>query len=151
MRDLLLLVFAALAACVIPLQAIINGRLGQVVANPFLAALISFFSGFAALVLVLLATTPGVPSLPPGTSFGKIPWHLFSGGVLGAVFVTTVLVLVPRIGAANVIAATIVGQLIMSVVIEHFGILGAPQSNVTLTKVAGCALLICGMLLIQRR
>lgn len=151
MRDVWLMILAAIAAAAIPFQAIINGRLGQVVANPFLAALISFFSGFTVLILILLASTPGLPSLPSGTTYGRIPWYLFTGGVLGAVFVTTVLMLVPRIGATNVIAATIVGQLLMSVIIEHFGLLGAPQSNVSLPRLAGCVLLIGGMLLIQRR
>ena len=151
MRDTLFMLIAAVAACAIPIQAIVNGRLGQMVGNPLLAALISFFSGSAALILILLIFTPGVPSLPTGLSYGKIPPQLFIGGVLGAVFVTTVLVLVPRIGVANVIAATIVGQLIMSVIVDHWGVLGAPQSSVSVTKVAGCLLLICGMLLIQRR
>ncbi|MCA9053468.1 MAG: DMT family transporter [Planctomycetaceae bacterium] len=147
---LLLMLAAAGCATVIPFQAIINGRLGQMVGNPLLAALISFAGGTLALSLILLVTTPGVPSLPQGLNWEDIPPYLLTGGLLGTVFVTAVLMLVPHIGAANVLAAAIVGQLLMSVVIDHFGILGIPQSPVSLLKVVGCATLVAGMFLIQR-
>jgi transporter family-2 protein len=147
---LALMLLAALSASVIPFQAIINGRLGQMTANPLLAALVSFVSGTIALSLTVFATTPGVPKLPQGLSWGDIPPYLFTGGLLGAVFVTVVLTLVPRIGAANVLAAGIVGQLLTSVVIDHYGLLAMPHSPVSATKILGCALLIAGMLVIQR-
>ena len=147
---LLLMLIAAACATVIPFQAIINGRLGQMVSNPLLAALISFTGGTIALTLILLATTPGFPALPRDLTWTDIPPYLFTGGLLGAVFVTSVLMLVPRIGAANVLAAAIVGQLLMSVLVDHYGILGIPQSPVSGLKVAGCAMLVLGTLLIQR-
>lgn len=150
MRELPLLLLAAACATVIPFQAIINGRLGQMVAHPLLAALVSFGCGTIALTAIVLATTPGWPRLPADLNWSDIPPYLFTGGLLGAVFVTLVLVLVPRIGAANVLAAGIVGQLLMSVVIDHFQILGVPHSPISAAKLAGCGLLIAGMLLIQR-
>ncbi len=85
MRTLLLMGVAALAAVIIPFQAIINGRLGQLVQNPLLAALISFTGGTLVLGLMLVLTTPGIPAIPPGV---RPPWYLFTGGLLGAVFVT---------------------------------------------------------------
>jgi transporter family-2 protein len=147
---LLLLLAASICATVIPFQAIINGRLGQLVANPLLAALVSFASGLVALAVIVFATTPGLPSLPRDLNWTDIPPYLFTGGMLGAIYVTVVLTLVPRIGAANVLAAGIVGQLIMSVVIDHYAVLGVPQNPVNLVKLAGCVLLVLGMLLIQR-
>lgn len=147
MKDLLLMLLAALAACVIPVQAIVNGRLGSVVKNPFLAALISFSSGTFALILVTLIWSGGWPRFP---RWEKLPWYLYSGGLLGAVFVTVVLVLVPRIGAANVIAATIVGQLLMAICLDHWAPLGIPQHPLSALRVLGVLLLISGMWLIQR-
>lgn len=147
---LLLMLLAALSAAVIPFQAIINGRLGQMVANPLLVAFISFAGGTLTLALILVATTPGLPRLPVDLSWSEIPPYLLTGGLLGCVFVTAVLMLVPRIGAANVLAAAIVGQLLMSVVIDHFGLLNIPQSPISWTKLAGCGMLVAGMLVIQR-
>ncbi|MCA9112470.1 MAG: DMT family transporter [Planctomycetaceae bacterium] len=147
MRTLLLMALAALAAGVIPVQASVNGRLGQLLQNPLLASLVSFTGGTLALGLLLLVSTPGLPSLPDGV---RVPWYLMTGGLLGAVFVTTVLILAPRIGIANVLAASIAGQLIAGLIIDHYGLLNLPQSSISATKILGCTLLIGGMLLIQR-
>lgn len=147
MRILLLMAVAMLAAAGTPVQAIINGRLGQLLNNPLLAALVSFIGGTLTLSVLVLVTTPGLPALPPG---GSLRWYLFTGGLFGAIFVTTVLILVPRIGTANLIAATITGQLVASLIIDHFGWLNVPQNSISTTKIAGCLLLLVGVLLIQR-
>jgi len=144
MKILVLMLLAALSACVIPIQAIVNGRLGVVVDNRILAALISFLGGTIALTLILLVTQ-GVPNL----SGKHIPWYLCTGGLLGAVFVTAVLSLVPHLGTARIIAATVVGQLIMSLIVDHYGILVVPKAPINPVKVVGGLLLIGGMLLIQ--
>lgn len=147
MRTLLLMLIAMLAAGVIPVQAIVNGRLGQEVQNPLLASLISFTGGTMLLCLLVLLSSGGWPAIP---ATARLPWYLFTGGLLGAVFVTAVLMLVPRIGTANLLAAAIVGQLLMSLIIDHFALLGMPQGSVSLSKLGGAALLVLGMLLIQR-
>ncbi|QDU40347.1 hypothetical protein Mal4_47030 [Maioricimonas rarisocia] len=148
MQTLLLMLLAVVAGFVVPIQSILNGRLGNLLENPFLAGLVSFLGGTVTLCLVLLVTTPGIPQVPTdGKSF---PWYLFTGGMFGAVFVTCVLTLVPRIGATNVLAGAVVGQFIMALIVDHFGILGVPHNNASLMRVAGCLLLITGMLLINR-
>lgn len=139
---------AALAATVIPFQAIVNGRLGQSLGNPFFAAFISFLGGTLALAVLVLLTTPGIPVWPKEN---PIPWYLLTGGLYGVVFVTIVLVLVPKIGTANVLAAAIAGQLIMSIIIDHFGILGVPHLPITLTRAFGCFMLLASMVLIQMK
>lgn len=96
-----------LVACVIPLQAIVNGRLGQVLANPFLAAFTSFATGTVILGLVTMLYSQGIPRIPTGA---KIPWILLSGGLMGCIYVTAVLHYVPKMGAANVLTAGILGQ-----------------------------------------
>ncbi|MBR9803458.1 DMT family transporter [bacterium] len=146
MKTFLFMLLAAIAACVIPLQAVVNGRLGQILQNPFLAALVSFTGGTIALVVILLITTPGIPTWPDSAS---PPWYLLTGGFFGVVFVTAILVLVPHIGTANLLAASVAGQLITAIIIDHYGLLGLPQQAISLSRVAGCLLLIGGLLLIQ--
>ncbi|SFH71804.1 DMT family transporter [Planctomicrobium piriforme] len=146
MSTLLLMILAALTACGIPIQAIVNARLGTLLANPLLAALISFVTGTLALGIICLIANGGIPKYPSGV---HIPAFLYIGGLLGAVFVTVVLVLVPKIGPANVIAATIVGQLVMGLVLDHYGVLGTPQNPVNLVRLSGAALLIVGAWLVK--
>lgn len=147
MRNLILLLIAAIAGGIIPFQGSINAQLGQLMKHPLQASLISFTGGVLTLLIVLLILRPELPSRHLLTS---IPWYMYLGGVIGAVFVTTVLLLVPQIGITNMLAAAIVGQLVISAVIDHFGILDVPVHPVSLARVGGILLLIGGLILIQK-
>ncbi|MCA8986979.1 MAG: DMT family transporter [Planctomycetaceae bacterium] len=148
MKDWPLLILAAVASFVIPFQAIINGRLGQSLDHRLYAAFFSFVGGTTTLIILVLCTTPGIPRWPAQTS---IPWYYFTGGLLGVVFVTTVLTVTPKIGAGNVVAATVVGQLIMAMIIDHFGIMGVEPFRIGWSRLAGAALLIAGVILIHNK
>src|SRR5215213_4811463 len=130
----------------IALQAPINSMLGKSVGS-FQAAFISFAIG-----TLLLAVIAGVAKGGFG-SMGEarhLSWYYLSGGVLGAAYVTTVLVTVRELGAGPVVAATIAGQLTMSVVIDQFGLLGLPKDPISLGKVVGVVLLAAGVFLVVR-
>lgn len=148
MRDLMMMLMMVFVSGLVPLQAIVNSRLGQVTRNPFLSAFVSFAGGVLTLGIITLIWSQGMPRVPDGA---RVPWYLLTGGIFGAMFVTTTLVLVPRIGVANVIAATIVGQLTMSLILDHFGLLGIPRNPMTLTRVLGATFLVLGMFFIQRQ
>jgi bacterial/archaeal transporter family-2 protein len=134
------------AGSLVALQAPINSKLGKAVGT-FTAASVSFAIGLAVLVTITLVFGEGFGKI--GEAF-HIPWYYLLGGVLGAVYVTTVLLSVREIGAGSVAAATIAGQLTMSVVIDRLGILGLPQRALTFPRVLGIALLAAGVLLIVR-
>lgn len=134
------------ASTLIPFQAIVNGRLGIALENPFFAAWISFLGGSITLTFLTLIYSFGLPEWPTGK---PMPWYLFTGGLIGTVFVTTVLVVVPKIGTANVVAATVLGQLAMSVIIDHYGIAGVLQRPTGPARIVGCLLLLAGVFLIQ--
>ena len=136
----------AIAGGLIALQAPINSELGKSVGT-FQAAFVSFAIG--TLVLAVIA------GLAKG-SFGQIPeaknlpWYYLTGGVLGAIYVTTVLVTVRSLGAGPVVAATIAGQLSASLVVDQLGILGVEKDPITAVKVVGVVLLAAGVFLIVR-
>ena len=134
------------AGSLVALQAPINSKLGKAVGT-FTAASVSFAIGLAVLVTITLVFGEGFGKI--GEAF-HIPWYYLLGGVLGAVYVTTVLLSVREIGAGSVAAATIAGQLTMSVVIDRLGILGLPQRALTFPRILGIALLAAGVLLIVR-
>ena len=70
--------------------------------------------------------------------------------MLGAVYVTTALVAVRELGAGGVTAATIAGQLTLSLVIDQLGILGVDERPITWDRVLGVLLLAVGTVLIVR-
>jgi transporter family-2 protein len=135
----------ALAGGLVAMQAPINSKLGKT-AGTFAAASISFLIGTAILVAVTALSGKGANL----SAASKLPWYYFTGGALGAAYVTTVLVSVRTLGAGGVTAATIAGQLSTAVLLDRFGAFGLPEKQVTLARVAGVALLAAGVFLIVR-
>jgi transporter family-2 protein len=140
---------AALATMVvgglIALQAPINSGLGRAVGT-LPAATISFTIGTVLLVAILAA------SGQIGNVSGAVDVRAYYlvGGLLGAAYVTTVLLTVRTLGAGGVTAATVAGQLTSSVIIDRLGVLGLPQTPITVGRVAGIVLLFAGTLLVIR-
>jgi bacterial/archaeal transporter family-2 protein len=139
-------VLTAAAGGLIALQAPINSTLGRSVGT-FQAAFLSFAIGTVALTLVAALAKGGFAQI--GEARG-LAWYYLIGGLLGAVYVTTVLVTVRSLGAGGVTAATIAGQLSLSVAVDHFGWLGVDRSPITALKVAGIVLLAAGVFLVVR-
>ena len=110
-------------------------------------ALVSFLVGTAGLAAGALVSR--VP-LPIGAAWSQSPaWH-WIGGLIGAVYVAGAIVLAPRLGAATLIAAVVAGQMATSIVLDHFGWVGFPVHEITPVRLVGAALIIGGVLLVQR-
>lgn len=130
----------------IALQAPINSHLGKRVGT-FQAAFVSFAVG--TLLLVVIAGLAG-DGLGRIGEVRHVSWYYLLGGVLGAAYVTCVLVTVRTLGASGVTAATIAGQLTAAVVVDQLGLLGVAKHPVTAGRLAGLALLAAGVYLIVR-
>jgi transporter family-2 protein len=77
--------------------------------------------------------------------------YKYTGGLLGAFFVTVIILTVQKIGSANVFALVIAGQLFMALLYDHLGLFGFPQSNISVTKIIGVVLLVVGAYLINKK
>jgi transporter family-2 protein len=148
MKDSSMLLIALVVGGLVAVQGMVNGQLGKSLPHPLQASLISFT--VAMLFLAILMFFFGV-KVPPRQTLGEIPWYLYTGGLLGIIYVTTVLVLIPRAGVANVILAIFVGQMIISICADHFGWFNTPVRTLNLTRASGCILLLGGLYLIQLR
>ncbi len=140
------LLATVLAGGLVAMQAPINSTLGKSVGT-FAAASTSFAIGLVVLVGITLAAGGGLGDV---SQAGDLRWYYLVGGLLGAVYVTTVLVCVRELGAGGVTAATIAGQLTMSVLIDRAGLLGLPERGLTAQRVLGIALLAAGTVLVVR-
>jgi transporter family-2 protein len=150
MRAMWILVpLALIAGVMLPIQFAANARMGGAAGGPTAAAAISFFIGTAALLLVvagiLLVGSGESPTLPGAT---EVPWWAWAGGFLGAFFVTMSIILTPQLGASATIGFIIGGQMIASIVLDHFGLLNLPTSPATLPKLAGAVLVVIGAIIV---
>ncbi|MDX6690198.1 MAG: bacterial/archaeal transporter family-2 protein [Solirubrobacteraceae bacterium] len=136
----------AIAGGLVALQAPINSTLGKQVGT-FQAAFVSFTIGTLFLALIASLAKGGLGQVG---EVRHLSWYYLTGGLLGAAYVTTVLVTVRTLGAGGAVAATIAGQLSMSVAIDHFGWLGVNRDPVSALKLVGVALLAVGTYLVVR-
>ena len=135
------------AGALIGMQPPINSRLGRVIGS-LPAASFSFLAGTAALLLVTTIVSGGVGYF---ANVGNAPWWALIGGLLGAVYVTVALVAVRTLGASGLTAVVIFGQLVVSVLIDRFGLLGVARHQVGPTRIIGLVLLLVGVVLVVRR
>jgi bacterial/archaeal transporter family-2 protein len=142
----LAVVLTAVVGGLIALQAPINSTLGRAVGTGQAAA-VSFGIGTLVLVAIALLGAGGFGDLGDAR---HLSWYYLLGGVLGAAYVTTVLVTVRTLGAGGVTAATIAGQLTMAVVVDQLGILGVERHPIDAQRVAGVVLLAAGTFLVVR-
>ena len=89
-------------------------------------------------------------SVPSPSSAIAAPWSAWLGGVLGAAYAVAVVMLARPLGAATLTALVVTGQLVCSVVLDHFGLLGFELHAASVGRVIGCALLVVGIALIWR-
>jgi len=143
----LYLILALLAGTMMPTQAAINNKMAGFVDSPILAALISFFVGTVALFIYSLATGQTFSSL---TSARQAPVVAWLGGVLGAFFVTAVVIAVPRLGVAMTFSLIVAGQMIITLFLDHFGFLGLEERPISILRVVGVILITGGVILIRR-
>ena len=141
-------ILPALAGLTITTQAGVNSQLRFAVNNPWVAAFISFLTGTLFLGLIIVATKQPVPSF---SELKSIELYKYTGGLLGAFFVTVIIFSVPRIGSANVFALVIASQLFMALLFDHWGAFGFPPSPVSWVKLSGIVLLIIGAYLVVKR
>lgn len=130
----------------VALQAPINSVLGRAIGT-WQAAALSFLIGTVALVLIASLAGGGLGSLG---ELRNVSWLYLCGGLLGALYVTSVLVTVRTIGLGGVTAATIAAQLAVSVVVDHFGLLGVVRQPLTVVRAVGVVLLGLGTYLVVR-
>lgn len=147
MKNLLFLLVALCAGGLVPVQGSINAHLSKGLNHPLQATFISFFGAVLLLVVVLMVLNPSLPSI---SQLRSIPPIYYTGGIYGVLFVTTLLVLTPHIGIANTVVATIVGQLILSVILDHFGLFGLERHPVNLARLIGSAGLLVSLYLVQK-
>ena len=140
------IVVAVVIGTLLPLQALINARLGAQTQGPLYASFVSFLVGTCLLGALLLVTrTPWSPGQP---LLSLPPW-IWLGGAIGALFVFAATLLVPRLGAASMICLVVLGQVVASLLLDHFGVLGA-QRPVDAMRVLGAALVIVGAALVVK-
>jgi len=143
----LLLLLTLFAGALLPVQAILNTRMGRQTGGPLMASLISFSVGLICLLVLNMIINPAsIVNVKPA---GITPWYIWLGGFLGAIFVGYITWVNQQQGVALTFALVVTGQIFCSLVVDHFGLFGSAISTISLPKMIGAVLLIVGIILIK--
>ena len=143
----ILLYLAALGAGIsVATQQVLNGSLRTSLNSPSWAGFVSYLGGLVTMVVVLLAMREPIPSWKLVTA---TPWWAWSGGILGGVFILLVILLLPSLGAATLLALVVAGQMTAAVLMDHFAAFGLTQHSVSVSRLIGVALIIGGVVLMK--
>ncbi len=148
MKSQLVYIFlAVVAGAVLPLQAGLNVQLGKAVHQPVFAAFASFLIGTVGLLAYLLAIKFDFSTVAQAKTVSPAVW---TAGLLGAFYVAAVIVLAPRLGTALTFSLIVAGQMSLSLIFDHFGLLDLPVKHINWQRMIGVAFLIIGVLLIRK-
>ena len=141
------LILALIAGAMIPIQSALNNKLAAHLQSPVLSAFVSFAVGLLGLFLYILASR--IPFSQLSGLKNATPVTLL-GGLCGAFFVTAAVITVPRLGIALTFSILILGQMLITLPIDHFGLLGVPVKEINLPRLLGVLLVIAGVIIIRR-
>ena len=142
-------IFAFLSGVAIATQASLNAQLGHLLQNPLLATCVAFGSSILFTLLAVVAYTKEYPSTE---ILRTVPVYLwFSGGILSAFGISMFYYLIPKMGVGSMMSFALTGQLIVAVVIGHFGWFDLPVKPITLGRLAGVVAFIFGVILINKK
>jgi transporter family-2 protein len=139
--------FAFVAGALITCQVGSNSQLKKSLGQPLPALLVNYALGIAA---VFLYTSLKQVSIPSAGKVFQTPWWGWLGGLFGAIYGLTAIVLASRLGAATLTAVVVTGQLACSVVLDHFGWLSFDIHPASLPRITGCVLMVIGLILIAK-
>ena len=139
-----LMLFAGMG---IPIMAALNAELGARLQSPALAATILFFVGMVLSISYMLVFE-GFPKTLPGI---RIPIYFYLGGLFVVFYVLGITWVAPRFGIGNAVSFVLLGQLLSMMTIDQFGLMGAPQTTITLQRVIGLVFMGIGVFLVVRK
>jgi transporter family-2 protein len=142
----LFVALAVFAGALLPLQALINARLGHAIGGTLMAAAVSFVVGTVALLAIVGAQRQ---PLPAWSEMARLPTWIWTGGLIGAVYVAIAILAVPRLGAAALIALVVLGQMVASLALDQFGVLQNAHP-INAVRVLGAALVLAGVVLVMQ-
>lgn len=146
MKFFTLFTLGVLAGSMITIQSVLNSALGKKTGNLGSVLILTIVS--ISLLVLLITLFPDTANLKhiPGVS----EWYLYAGGLLGVAILAAPIFLIPRLGATSTLTALVVGQLLLALIIDHFGLFSFPKIEISLMRMMGIILLVVGAFLIKQ-
>lgn len=126
-------------------QTAINSQLRKFVVSPFLASFISFLVGTVFLAIATFMS--GSPLGIPLSMFTSQPVWIWFGGICGVIFLTTNILLFPKLGSVQTTVMPILGMIVMGMLIDHFGWFHSIKQPFEWSRIFGVFFVLLGVIL----
>lgn len=147
MQITLYLIIGIIIGMFFPIQASISARLSSYSKTPLTASLIAFSLGSVILLIINLIVNPA--GITVGIDF-SYPLYVFIGGAIAGVgFNVANIILFSKLGASVTTIVTVTGQMIVGILIDHFGWFGVSSNPISITRVLGTIIMILAISLVQ--
>ena len=142
--------FGIAAGMISAAQTAVNGHLGRTIGSPIKASYISFAVGAAVLaVVVFVDCIRNRQNYKHQKGQLNSPWWMWSGGILGAIYVLANVFLSGVLGTGLTVIVILMGTTAGGLLIDHFGWLGTRVSRLSFQKILGVVCMICGAVIIR--
>lgn len=146
LQNIFLTILALVAGASFVIQQAVNSNLRVETGSALWAAFFSYLGGtLVMLVMIVLMREPFLSA----SLISRSTWWSWSGGLFGAIYIAISILLLPRLGVFTVVALIVIGQLVTSLVFDHFGILNVPLQPINMTRIIGAVFLFVGAVLIR--
>ena len=137
---------ALLSGAANPLQSATNGELNKQLQQPLWAGIVVYATGLLGMLLVQLFTRQTAPI----SRVGAVSWWAWTGGLISIASTMAGLMLVQRLGSGIFTSLSVTASLVVSVLLDQFGLLGLKEHHTTPGRLIGCGLLVAGVWLVSR-
>lgn len=130
----------------VPVQTAANARMRTSVGPVLVVTLISFT--VSSLMLAAVSAVTGIPLLPSAQQINATPWWGWTGGIIALCTITITICLFRALGQLQTTIIPLFGQLLFSLVIDHFGLFGSVRIPFSAMRMVAMLLLVVGVLLV---
>ena len=131
-----------IAGALTTIQSGFNGSLNKALEAPVLTGLVIVAGNLA--VYAAAYAFVGLP-WPSSERLAQVPWWAWFGGILGGLYILSVIFFAQKLGAAMFTGLTVTAGIVTSVVLDHFGLAGFEQHSAGLWRILGCLAMIGGL------
>jgi bacterial/archaeal transporter family-2 protein len=140
----LVVIIGLIGGIAVGLQAPIGGSMGARIGGTASSFIVHLSGLIFTSILLLLRGGEKI------REWNTLPWYMLIAGIFGLILYLTISVTQPRLGSAMMIVLIIIGQLLIGMVLDHFGLLGVEVRHINLPRVLGMIALVAGAYLIAR-
>ncbi len=129
-----------------PFQSGTNAQLNKQLAQSLWATIAVYTIG----LLLLLGIQLFVRQPLPLDKVGTVAWWAWMGAPISLISTFVALTIAQKMGSGLFTGATVTASLVMSVLLDHFGLIGFKVHPASPLRIAGCAVMVVGLWMVAK-